>query len=225
MSKLISIKEAAAFLSVSTKTLRRWDDEGVLPAIKTIGGHRRYLQDDIDKYMNTYIAEKVIIIKGIATYSRVSSHEQKQKGDLDRQSQRISEYCAKKKYTIEHIIKDVGSGLSDTRHGFVKLMEMVIEKKISKVVIEHKDRLTRFQYNLIERFFNSYGVIIERLETGEDISEEEELVNDIMMLMASFSGKLYGKRSAKRRKQKREDNLKLEAVAKSIVSGKKNKKA
>lgn len=224
MSKLISIKEAAAFLSVSTKTLRRWDDEGVLPAIKTVGGHRRYLQDDIDKYMNTYIAEKVII-KGIATYSRVSSHEQKQKGDLDRQSQRISEYCAKKKYTIEHIIKDVGSGLSDTRHGFVKLIEMVIEKKISKVVIEHKDRLTRFQYNLIERFFNSYGVIIERLETGEDISEEEELVNDIMMLMASFSGKLYGKRSAKRRKQKKEDNLKLEAVADLVVSDKKNKKA
>ena len=211
MSKLISIKEAASLLSVSTKTLRRWDDDGILPAIKTVGGHRRYLQDDIDKYMQVYVAEKKEV-KGIATYSRVSSHEQKQKGDLDRQSQRISEYCAKKKYHVEHIIKDVGSGLSDTRHGFVKLMEMVIEKKISKVVIEHKDRLTRFQYNLIERFFNSYGVIVERLETGEDVSEEEELVNDIMMLMASFSGKLYGKRSAKRRKQKKEDNLLLKAA-------------
>ena len=152
MSKLISIQEAATLLSVSTKTLRRWDDEGVLSAIKTAGGHRRYLLDDIEKYMNTYVADKKEEIKGIATYSRVSSHEQKQKGDLDRQSQRISEYCAKKKYTIEHIIKDVGSGLSDTRHGFVKLMELVIAKKISKVVIEHKDRLTRFQYNLIERF-------------------------------------------------------------------------
>ena len=204
MSNLISIKEAASILSVSTKTLRRWDDEGVLPAIKTVGGHRRYLQDDIDKYMKVYTPEKKII-KGICTYSRVSSHEQKQKGDLDRQSQRISEYCAKKKYVVEHIIKDVGSGLSDTRHGFVKLMDLVIEKKISKVVIENKDRLTRFQYNLIERFFNSYDVIIERLVTGEDVSEEEELVNDIMMLMASFSGKLYGKRSAKRRKQKTED--------------------
>jgi putative resolvase len=189
VSKLISIQEAADLLSVSTKTLRRWDDDNVLLAIKTVGGHRRYLQDDIDKYMNTYIAEKEVK-KVICTYSRVSSHEQKQKGDLDRQSQRISEYCAKKKYAVDHIIKDVGSGLSDTRQGFVKLMDLVIAKKISKVVIEHKDRLTRFQYNLIEKFFNSYGVAIERLETGEDISEEEELVNDIMMLMASFSGKL-----------------------------------
>ena len=191
-------------LSVSTKTLRRWDDEGVLPAIKTVGGHRRYLQDDIDKYMHIYIAVKEEK-KGMCTYSRVSSHEQKAKGDLDRQSNRLSEYCAKKKYVIEHIIKDVGSGLSDTRHGFVKLMDLVIEKKISKVVIEHKDRITRFQYNLIEKFFNSYGVVIEKIDTGEDANEEEEFVNDIMMLIASFSGKLYGKRSAKRRKQKSED--------------------
>ena len=195
------------------------DDDGTLPAIKTVGGHRRYLQDDIDKYMKTFVPVKTEI-KGIATYSRVSSHEQKQKGDLDRQSQRNSEYCAKKKYTIEHIIKDVGSGLSDTRHGFMKLMEMVINRKISKVVIEHKDRLTRFQYNLIERFFNSYDVIIERVDTGEDVSEEEELVNDIMMLMASFSGKLYGKRSAKRRKQKKEDAVKLAEATKMLAETK-----
>lgn len=201
MSKLISLKEAAEILSVSTKTLRRWDNEGILKSIKTSGGHRRYNQDDIDKYMKVYIENKKTELF-MATYSRVSSHEQKTKGDLDRQSQRISEYCAKKKYKVEHIIKDVGSGLSDTRHGFVKLMELVIDRKISKVVIENKDRLTRFQFNLIEKFFNSYGVQIERIENTE-VGEEEELVNDLMMLMASFSGKLYGRRSAKRRKEKK----------------------
>ncbi len=201
MSKLISLKEAAETLSVSTKTLRRWDNEGILKSIKTSGGHRRYNQDDIDKYMKVYVENKKAE-RFIATYSRVSSHEQKAKGDLDRQSQRISEYCAKKKYKVEHIIKDVGSGLSDTRHGFVKLMELVIDRKISKVVIENKDRLTRFQFNLIEKFFNSYGVQIERIENTE-VGEEEELVNDLMMLMASFSGKLYGRRSAKRRKEKK----------------------
>jgi len=201
MSKLISLKEAAEILSVSTKTLRRWDSEGVLKSIKTSGGHRRYNQDDIDKYMKVYIENKKPELF-MATYSRVSSHEQKTKGDLDRQSQRISEYCAKKKYKIEHIIKDVGSGLSDTRNGFVKLMDLVINRQISKVIIENKDRLTRFQFNLIEKFFNSYGVQIERIENTE-VGEEEELVNDLMMLMASFSGKLYGRRSAKRRKEKK----------------------
>jgi excisionase family DNA binding protein len=200
-SKLISIKETARLLSVSTKTLRRWDDNGTLKAIKTVGGHRRYLQDDIDRYMTVYLPIKTER-KPICTYSRVSSHEQKTKGDLDRQSQRLSEYCDKKKYQVDYIIKDVGSGLSDTRNGFVKLLDLVINGSIEKVVIEHKDRLTRFQYNLIERFFNSYSVEIETIENNTDVSEEEELVNDIMMLMASFSGKLYGKRSAKRRKEK-----------------------
>lgn len=204
MSKLISIQEAAELLSVSTKTLRRWDEEGILKSIKTAGGHRRYNQDDIDRYMQVYVEKNKKAERHIATYSRVSSHEQKAKGDLDRQSNRLSEYCAKKKYKVEHIIKDVGSGLSDTRIGFVKLMDLVIEGKISKVVIEHKDRLTRFQFNLIEKFFNSYDVIIERVESN-DVSEEQELVNDLMMLMASFSGKLYGKRSADRRRKKKEE--------------------
>ena len=167
-------------------------------------GHRRYSQDDIDKYMQVYVEENKKAERFTATYSRVSSHEQKAKGDLDRQSNRLSEYCAKKKYKVENIIKDVGSGLSDTRIGFVKLMDLVISRSISKVVIEHKDRLTRFQFNLIEKFFNSYGVIIERDENA-DVSQEEELVNDLMMLMASFSGKLYGKRSADRRRKKKED--------------------
>jgi len=204
MSKLISINKASELLNVCTKTLRTWDNEGKLKSIKTIGGHRRYKQEDIDNFMEISSNTKEEI-KSIATYSRVSSHEQKQKGDLDRQSSRLSEYCAKQKYQVDYIIKDVGSGLSDTRKGFEKLMDLVINRKISKVVIEHKDRLTRFQYNLIDRFFKSYGVEIELLTKNTDISEEEEFVNDIMMLMASFSGKLYGKRSAKRRKLKTEE--------------------
>jgi len=204
MSKLLTIQETSKYLNVSQDTLRRWDKSGKLKSLKTSGGHRRYSID----YLNDYIGlknEKQIVNNSVATYSRVSSHEQKQKGDLDRQSSRLSEYCAKQKYQVDYIIKDVGSGLSDTRKGFEKLMDLVISKKITKVVIEHKDRLTRFQYNLIDRFFKSYGVEIELLTKNTDISEEEEFVNDIMMLMASFSGKLYGKRSAKRRKLKTEE--------------------
>jgi len=207
MSKLITIREASEMLSVSTKTLRRWDDTGVLLAIKTNGGHRRYLQDDIYKFMKTYVPKKENENKDVvATYSRVSSHEQKQKGDLDRQSARLSEYCAKKKLFVEHIIKDVGSGLSDTRVGLTKLINLVIDKKINKVIIEHKDRLTRFQYNLIEKFFNSYGVEIIHTEKN-DVSEEEDLVTDMVSLMASFSGKMYGRSSAKRRKDAKQEKI------------------
>lgn len=204
MSNLLNIKEASEYLNVHPDTLRRWDKEGKLIPVKTEGGHRRYQQEVLDEFIGIHQKEEKEVALPVATYSRVSSHEQKAKGDLDRQSQRLSEYCAKKKLVVGEIIKDVGSGLSDTRGGFVKLTKLVIEKKISKIIIEHKDRLTRFQFGFIKRMFNSYGVEIICVEKV-DVSEEEELVNDIMMLMASFSGKLYGKRSAKRRKQKKDE--------------------
>lgn len=205
MSKLLTIQKTSEIIGVTKKTLRIWDNESKLSSVKTIGGHRRYREEDIMKYIGDFIKDDVVDM--VVTYSRVSSHEQKQKGDLDRQSQRLSEYCAKKKYVVHHIIKDVGSGLSDTRTGFVKLVDLVIKKKINKVVIENKDRLTRFQFNLIKTFFNSYDVEIELVENN-NISDEEEFVNDIMMLMASFSGKLYGKRSVKRKKELKEQKLK-----------------
>jgi len=204
VSNLLNIKEASEYLNVHPDTLRRWDKEEKLVPVKTDGGHRRYQQEVLDAFIGIHQKEENEVIPPVATYSRVSSHEQKVKGDLDRQSQRLSEYCAKKKIVVGEIIKDVGSGLSDTRSGFLKLTKLVIEKKISKIIIEHKDRLTRFQFGFIERMFNSYGVEIVCVEKF-DVSEEEELVNDIMMLMASFSGKLYGKRSANRRKNKKEN--------------------
>lgn len=204
MDKLITIQQAAASLGVSTKTLRVWDSNGKLPSVKTKGGHRRYRLSDIHSYIDpkadTLSKEVVNNPDVVATYGRVSSHDQKKKGDLDRQCQRLSEYCAKKKYKVDYILKDVGSGLSDSRNGLNKLFDLVIERKINKVVIENKDRLTRYQFNVLSRFFSSYGIEIETVD-NKVCTDEEELTNDIMMLMAVFSGKLYGRRSAKRRKE------------------------
>ena len=201
MDKLLSISKAAEILGVSDETLRNWEREKKLIPIKTFGGHRRYKESDINKFSGVEEPDKDIN-KSVAIYGRVSSHDQKQKGDLDRQCQRLSEYCAKQKYKVDNILKDVGSGLSDCRSGLNRLFDLVIDKKINKVVIENKDRLTRFQYKVLVRFFESYGVEIECVE-AQECSDEQELTNDIMMLMAVFSGKLYGKRSAKRRKEKK----------------------
>jgi excisionase family DNA binding protein len=203
MSKLLTTKQAAEYLNVSADTLRKWNKSNKLVPLTTTGGHRRYQQELLDEYIG--IGRSIVETSDlVVTYSRVSSHEQKQKGDLDRQSQRLSEYCAKKKLNVGFIIKDVGSGLSDTRNGFIRLTNLVIEKKVSKIIIEHKDRLTRFQYNFIEKMFKSYGVEIIHIENN-DVGEQEDLVTDIISLMASFSGKVYGKRSAERRRKKKED--------------------
>ena len=119
---------------------------------------------------------------------------------MDRQSQRLSEYCAKKGLLVTHIIKDVGSGLNDNRCGFNKLTELIIQNKVNKLVVEHKDRLTRFQFNFIKKMFESYGCEVIVIN-DVDVSSEEELATDIMSIMASFSGKFYGRRSAERRKK------------------------
>jgi len=204
-NNLLNIKQASEYLNVTQETLRVWDRNGKLPSIKTIGGHRRYQKDVLDGFIGININEETDN-NVVATYSRVSSHEQKQKGDLDRQSQRLSEYCAKKKMNVGYIIKDVGSGLSDTRNGFVKLTNIVINRKITTIVIENKDRLTRFQYNFIVKMFESYGVKVICVSQPDD-EGDKEFINDLMMIIASFSGRLYGGRSAKRRKeQKLKDN-------------------
>ena len=205
MKNLLNMKETMDYLNVSKITLQRWDNSGKLKAIRTSGGHRRYKLSDLEKFIGEYnVEEKETEDVIVATYARCSSSDQKQHGDIDRQSQRLSEYCAKKKYKVEYIIKDMGSGINDKRKGFVKLCKLVTEKKINKVVIEHKDRLTRFQYNLIEFFFNSYGVDVE-LTDKKEYTEQEELVNDMMMLIASFSGRLYSARAKENAKKIKEN--------------------
>lgn len=209
MKNLLNMKEAMDYLNVSKITLQRWDNSGRLKAIRTSGGHRRYKLSDLEKFIGEYHAEgKETDDVIVATYARCSTSDQKQHGDIDRQSQRLSEYCAKKKYKVEYIIKDMGSGLNDKRKGFTKLCNLVVNGKINKVVIEHKDRLTRFQYNLIEFFFNSYGVEIELLDKKE-CTEQEELVNDMMMLIASFSDKVYSLRAQENRKKRKQEQSKI----------------
>lgn len=199
---MLNIAQASQYLNVSDDTLRLWDKNGKLKPLKTVGGHRRYRKEDLDKFLG--LSEEIIedIIDSTVTYARVSSNKQKQKGDLDRQSQRLSEYCAKKGWRVTHIIKDVGSGLNDNRSGFIRLTDMVLNKKVNKLVVEHKDRLTRFQFNFIKKIFESYGCEVIVID-GADVSNDEELATDIMSLMASFSGKFYGRRSAERRKKKK----------------------
>ena len=201
MDKLYNISKTAEILDVTPKTLRVWDKENKLKPVLTSGGHRRYKESDINKILGieeTLVEKKEVCV----TYARVSSQKQKVSGDLDRQSQRLSEYCAKHNLYVGHIIKDCGSGLNDKRSGFVQLTDLVIKGKVNKVIVEHKDRLTRFQYNFIEKMYKVFGCEIIAVDDKEDVSDAEELTRDLMALLASFSGKYYGRRSLERRKKK-----------------------
>lgn len=201
MDKLYNISKTAEILDVTPKTLRIWDKENKLKPVLTSGGHRRYKESDINKILGieeTQVEKKEVCV----TYSRVSSQKQKVSGDLDRQSQRLSEYCAKHNLYVEYIIKDCGSGLNDKRSGFVQLTDLVIKGKVNKVIVEHKDRLTRFQYNFIEKMYKVFGCEIIAVDDKEDVSDAEELTRDLVAILASFSGKYYGRRSLERIKNK-----------------------
>lgn len=203
--KLISIGKAADMLGVHVDTLREWDAEDKLCSVKTIGNHRRYRLEDIEAFCTDKPKKPKSDLVRVATYARVSSSEQKTKGDLERQAGRILTYCADKQYHVIKSYEEVGSGMSDQRAKLKQLFILVSERKIDKVIVEHKDRLTRFNFRFLQDFFDAFDVEIEWVnETMQNKSYEQELVEDMLTLMSSFSNKIYGKRSAENRKKKKE---------------------
>lgn len=206
--RLLSIQKVAKILDVHMDTLRYWDADGKLLALRTPGGHRRYRQSDVDVFMGNRAKEKTEEFT-TAIYCRVSSNEQKQKGDLERQIGRVSLHCAQKQYKVVSILQEVGSGMSSTRTKLQTLFKLVESKQICKVVVEHKDRLCRFNFGFLETYFISHGVVIEWLDDVLGKSYEEELVEDFLSLMSSFSARIYGKRSAENRKRTKESSMPL----------------
>ena len=193
MDKLISIAKASEILGVNKWTLRRYP-EATLPVHFTPKGHRRYLLSDVLSLLGKQPTEN---INETAIYCRVSSQDQKNHGDLERQKGRVLEYCVNKKYNVTYIFEEVASGLNDNRKKFHNLLDVITERKISKVVVEHKDRLTRFNFEIIKKLAKGFGVEIEVIDVELNKTFEEELVSDIVSLMASFSARLYGKRSSR----------------------------
>lgn len=198
--RLIGIAKAAEFLGVGISTLRAWDDSGTLKAERTKGGHRRYRIEDIEQLQGV-VSEDNPPNDCVAVYARVSSHDQKQKGDLERQELRLLEYCASKQYRVGYVFEETLSGMNDNRPKLHKLINLAVEKKINRLVIEHKDRLARFNFGIFVKLFESHGVAVEWCEEVLPKSYEAELVEDMLSLLSSFSAKIYGKRSDERRKK------------------------
>jgi len=196
--KLINIEEASKLMGVGKSTLRWWDDTGKFKALRTPGGFRRYRMSDVQKFQGI---QEQNVSNNVAVYLRVSSHDQKNKGDLERQKGRVLGYCSMKGYKVTNIFEEIGSGMYDNRTKLKQLFNLVVNRQINKIIIEHKDRLTRFNFNIYENFFKSHGVNIEWIEDVLPKSYEAELVEDLISLMSSFSARIYGKRSAKTKKK------------------------
>jgi putative resolvase len=94
-------------------------------------------------------------------------------------------------------LSDIGSGLNPERKALVRLMEMVQRDEVEEVVVTYADRLTRFGLEYLTRFFAGYGVRLTILHAAEDQTPEQELTQDLLAIITSFSGRLYGMRSRK----------------------------
>ena len=196
--RLIGIREASRLLNVGVSTLRYWESVGKMESLRTKGGHRRYRLNDIERLQGLVNSQNDNVT---AVYCRVSSHDQKKKGDLERQKGRVLSFCVDKEFDVKYVYEEVSSGMLDTRNKLLALFKLAENRKINRVVVEHKDRLTRFMFNIFKVFFSSYAVEIVWVEDTLPKSYEAELVEDILSLLASFSAKIYGKRSGERRKK------------------------
>lgn len=194
---LISVGKAARILGITPLTLKKYPVTRIQP-VYTDGGHRRYRLSDIEKMAGVY--EEDQSSNKVCCYVRVSSQDQKQKGDLERQKARVLQYAIDKQYQVGYVFEEVGSGLNDRRSKLNQIISLVNSRNISKVVIENKDRLTRFNFNIYKEYFASHGVDIEVTKAEVGKSFEEELVQDMISIMSSFSAKVYGKRGHQNKK-------------------------
>jgi len=188
--KLYRTGKVAEILGVNRVTVIRWIKQGRIKAV-IVGREYRIPEDEVKRMLKGKVANTVVI------YARVSSLDQK--SDLERQVEYLKEYCSAKGYNVVDVLTDVASGLNEKRRGLKKLFEYVVNGKVDVVVVSYKDRLTRFGFKYLEEFFNSHGVRIEVVfEEGPRL--QQELIEDLIAIVTSFAGRLYGMRSHKKKK-------------------------
>lgn len=134
-------------------------------------------------------------LNDVAIYCRVSSSSQK--NDLNNQIDYVRKYLISNGINPKYIFQDIASGMNENRKGLNELLQLVYDKKISKIYITHKDRLTRFGFGYLQNICNSFGVTIEIINLEDEKSFQEELAEDLISIIHHFNMKFYGHRRNK----------------------------
>ena len=192
----LSIGQVSEITGISITTLIRWEKEGKFKScFRTKGKHRRYSLEKIEQEILGRVTEKNN--RKVYCYARVSTHDQKL--DLKRQEKKLQNYCKNNKFDYE-LISDLGSGLNMKKKGLKKLLNLILNKKISKLILNNKDRLLRFGTPLIFKMCEFFGTEVIILEEEKSKTFEQELTSDVIELMTVFTARMYGKRSRKNKK-------------------------
>ena len=180
------IGEAARILGTAPAQLRHWEASGeLLSARKTRSGTRYYATSDLLGH-KAALADLLTVC-----YATVSSHDQK--ADLDRQHAALEAYCAAQGWRT-HVIRDLGSGMNYRKKGLQELLELILRRRTTRLVVTHKDRLLRFGAELIFSLCELQGIEIVIIHQGEQPSYEEELAQDVLEITTVLSARPYGAR-------------------------------
>lgn len=172
-------------------TIWNWMYRGDIQFIK-VGGTNYVSQETYDRLIGKTPPTNDV---SVAIYCRVSSSENKT--NLESQKNRMVSYCVAKGYRIIDIVCEIGSGLNDTRP---KLEKLIRDQEFDILVVEHKDRLTRFGFNYIDILLNKNKKKIEVVNCVDD--EKADLMQDFVSVITSFCARIYGQRRSKRKTEK-----------------------
>jgi putative resolvase len=166
--------------------VRRWVKAGRIQAVP-MGREVRIPRTEVERLVGKVDGRLLVL------YGRVSRHGQKD--DLAIQLERLQTWAETSRKGVETLVlSDIGSGLKATRRQLMRLLKLVCEDKVGEIAITYEDRLTRFGQEYLQTLFSCFGVTLTVLSPGEERTPEQELTDDLLALIASFSGRLYGMR-------------------------------
>lgn len=180
------ISEYAKLKGVQYRTVWNWIKKGTVQIERTETGRVLVIVEEPVKPTKEL---------SVAVYVRVSSSENKD--NLERQAERLISYANAKGYKVAKVVREIGSGLNDSR---TKLQALLADKSVDIILVEHKDRLTRFGFNYIQTLLANEGRTVEVVNNLE--SPKEDLIADFTAVITSFCARIYGQRRSKRRTEK-----------------------
>ncbi len=183
--------EAAKRLGLHPLTVRRWVKEGKIQAVQ-MGREARIPITEVERLLGEQRAGLLVL------YARVSGHDQQ--ADLQRQVESLQQWALVSRTGKRTLtLTDIGSGLNTERKSLNRLLALVLDYQVSEVAVTFSDRLTRFGLSYLQTLFSGYGVTLTILEPNEEKTPKAELTQDLLSIIASFAGRLYGMRSRKQK--------------------------
>lgn len=194
--KLYTMKDVMEKLNVTRMTLLAWEQKGQIHPVRTPGGRRRYREDEINTLLGNAPND---VSNHVFIYCRVSTKKQQEAGNLQRQKERLLSYCFDQGYQVVEVFSETASGINENRKELTHMMKRLTE--VEKIIIEYPDRLAQFGYNYLKMHCQQLGVKIETIENNEQKEPNQEMIEDLITIITSFSARLYGARGGRRVKQ------------------------